>query len=121
MELSRFLELVGVDVLTGIGYEPRRVSAKVLERLKGSHEFFVYLITKEGESSWTRDELAVAYGSGLPVILLVERGAEISKGLLGDWEYIQFDTDHLGDAYIRVLEALRFIGERKRTSSQPDG
>lgn len=113
LELSRFLSLLNIKVVSGLGYEPRRVTEKVLNRLKSGHDFFVYLITKDGESTWTRDELAVAFGEGVPVIILVECGAEIGKGLLGDWEYIEFDGDHIGDTFIAILEALDYMKDQK--------
>jgi hypothetical protein len=47
LELSRFLSLLGVKVVSGLGYEPRRIIEKVTERLKSGHDFLVYLITKE--------------------------------------------------------------------------
>ena len=73
----------------------------------------MYLITKDGESTWTRDELAVAFGEGDPVIILLECGAEIGKGLLGDWEYIEFEGDHIGDTFIAILEALDYMKDQK--------
>jgi len=113
LEMSRFLALLNVKVVSGLGYEPRRVAEKVIERLKSGHDFFIYLITKDGESTWTRDELAVAYGEGVPVIILIEKGAEIGKGLLGDWEYIEFESDHVGDTFIAILEALAYLRDQK--------
>lgn len=125
LELSRFLTLLNIKVISGLGYEPRSVADKVLGRLKFGHDFFVYLITKDGESTWTRDELAVAFGAGVPVIILVEKGAELGKGILGDWEYIEFDSDHIGDTFIAILEALDYLKEQRLkrllpTTSNPD-
>jgi hypothetical protein len=112
-ELSKFLDLLGIKVISGMGYEPRRVTEKVMSRLKNQHDFFIYLITSEGESTWTRDELAYAFATELPVILLVEKGASVGKGLLGDWEYIEFERSHIGDTYIAILEATKFIKSQK--------
>lgn len=109
LELTRFLSLLDVTVKSGFGYEPRKVTEKVLGRLKSGHDFFVYLIANDGESLWTRDELAVAFSDGVPVIILVEKGAEVGKGLLGDWEYIEFDPDHIGDTFIAVVEAINYV------------
>lgn len=120
LELTRFLGLVGVNVVTGLGYEPRKISEKVIERLReGGHSFFIYLITREGESTWTRDELAVARGSDLPLVLLVEKGGEIGKGLLADWEYIEFEVDHIGDAFIPIMEAVSFIRRNQVERAMP--
>lgn len=119
LELTRFFELMGIRVISGSSYEPRRIGDKVLERLKANHDLFVYLITNDGESGWTRDELAVAYASGVPVVLLIEAGAKIENGILGDWERIEFDGDHIGDTFIPILEALAFVQEQKRLIQNP--
>lgn len=113
LELSRFLSLLDIKVISGMGYEPRRITEKVTERLKLGHDFLIYLITNDGESMWTRDELVVSYGSGVPVIILVEKGTSFEKGLLGDWEYVEFEGDHIGDAFISILEAIDFLKEQK--------
>lgn len=120
LELSRFLSLLDIKVVSGMGYEPRRITEKVTERLKLGHDFLIYLITKDGESMWTRDELVVSFGSGVPVIILVEKGTSFEKGLLGDWEYVEFDADHIGDTFISILEAIDFLKEQKiRSLVQP--
>lgn len=90
LELTRFLDLLGVKVITGAGYEPRRLNEKVTTRLEQPLDFFIYLITADGESTWTRDELAFSLAKGHAVVLLVESGSRIEKGLLADWEYIEF-------------------------------
>lgn len=115
LELTRFLELLGSNVISGAGYEPRRLNEKVISRLSQPFDFLIYLITKEGESTWTRDELAVTMGKGFPAILLVESGVEVGKGLLGDWEYLQFQDNHIADTFIGILEALRFIKNKWNT------
>ena len=53
LELIKFLSLVGVEVTTGANYRPRRVSDKVLSHLDKPLDFVIYLIAKEGESTWT--------------------------------------------------------------------
>lgn len=113
LELSRFLSLLDIKVVSGMGYEPRRITEKVTERLKLGHDFLIYLITKDGESMWTRDELVVSFSSGVPVIILVEKGSIFEKGLLGDWEYVEFDGDHIGDTFVSILEAIDFLKEQK--------
>lgn len=121
LELSRFLSLLNIKVVSGMGYEPRRITEKVTARLKSGHDFLIYLITKDGESMWTRDELIVSFGSGVPVIILVEKGTSFEKGLLSDWEYVEFDGDHIGDTFISILEAIDFLKEQKmRSLVQPE-
>ena len=113
LELTRFLDLLGVKVITGAGYEPRRLDEKVITRLEQPLDFFIYLIIMDGESTWTRDELAYSLAKGYAVVLLVESGSQIEKGLLGDWEYIEFEGDHIGDSFIGILEALQYIKREK--------
>ena len=108
LELTRFLELLNVDVITGLGYEPRKVSEKVLSRLENI-DFAIYLITDEGESTWIRDELAVSIGKGYNIIPLVENNAKMENGILGDWEYVPYETNHIGDTFISLIEAINFI------------
>ncbi len=117
LELSRFLELLGVTVITGAGYEPRRVDQKVITRLEQPLDFLIYLITADGESIWTRDELAFSLAKGYALVLLVESGTKIEKGLLGDWEYLEFEGNHIGDSFVGILEALHFI-EREKIADQ---
>lgn len=117
LELTRFLELAGVNVVSGVGYEPRRVTDKVRARLNQPLDFLVYLMTPDGESMWTRDELAVALAKGHAVVLLVEAGAKVEQGLLGNWEYLEFQRDHISDSFVGILEALRFIRRERRSQT----
>jgi hypothetical protein len=121
LELTRFLELLGIKVISGVGYEPRKIEEKVMSRLNQPLDFLIYLITKEGESMWTRDELMLALSKGYALVLLVESGADINSGLLGNWEYIEFEKNHIGDTFIGILEALRYIrGEKYSVLNQSD-
>jgi hypothetical protein len=116
LELTRFLELLGVNVISGAGYEPRRVNEKVTARLNQPLDFLIYLITEDGESTWTRDELAYALGKGYALIIVVESGIKIDQGLMGNWEYLEYDADHISDAFVGILEALRYIKREKRAT-----
>lgn len=109
LRLQHFLNLLGVRVTTGASYEPRRVTDKILSKLKNPMDFIVVLVTEEGESFWTRDETGVAIHRGLPLIPVVQKGASFAQGLFGDVEYIPFDKGHIGDAFLKVLEAVIFI------------
>lgn len=113
LELMRFLELLEVNVVSGAGYEPRRVDEKVIARLEQPLDFLIYLITQDGESTWTRDELAYSLAKGYAVVLLVESGAEIGKSLLGNWEYLEFERDHIGNTFVGILEAIHYIKQEK--------
>lgn len=109
LRVQRFLTLLDVDVLTGSSYEPRRISEKVLSKLKQPLDFIVLLVTCEGESMWTRDEVGAALHAGIPVVPLVEDGAQFNSGLFADLEYIPFSSGHIGDAFLKLLEAVKFI------------
>jgi hypothetical protein len=112
-ELSRFLTLLDIKVVSGLGYERQRAAGKVSGRPKSGYDFFIYLITQDDEDNWTKDELALAYGEGVPVIILVEKGSKTGKEIIGGHEYIEFDGDHIGDTFIAILEAMNFMKDQK--------
>lgn len=108
LALQRFLDLLNVEVLTGRSYEPRSVSEKVSDRLAGL-DFLVLIVGLDGESLWTRDEIATARAGGVYVVPLVAEGALFAGGLFGDLEYISYSPGHIGDAFLSVLEAVVFV------------
>ena len=112
-ELSRFLTLLDIKVVSGRGYEQRRTEGKASGSPKSGYDFFIYLVTADDEGTWTKDELAAAYGEGVPVIMLVEKGSKTGKEILGGREYIEFDADHIGDTFIAILEAINFMKDQK--------
>jgi hypothetical protein len=110
LKIQQFLTLLNVQVLSGASYEPRRISDKVLSKLsQQSLDFIAVLITKTGESMWTRDEIASAGSRGIAVIPIVEVGAAFAPGLFGDLEFIEFSPGHIGDSFLKLLQALDFI------------
>ncbi len=113
LRVQKFLALVDVDVLTGATYEPRQVTEKVLSRLREPLDFIVILVTADGESMWTRDEIGAALHAGIALVPLVERGAKLEPGLFGDVEYIEFAQGHIGDAFLKLLQAVRFVREQQ--------
>jgi hypothetical protein len=120
LRLQRFLSLLDVEVVTGASYEPRRVVDKVIERLNQSIDFIVLIVGAGGESTWTRDEISFAGSKGIPIIPLVETGAKFEPGIFGDLEYIPFESGHIGDVFIGLLEAIKYIREKLvAPSSQP--
>jgi hypothetical protein len=127
-EVEQYLTLMGVEVVSGIEYEPRRVEDKVRDRLLSGVDFVVYLVTSEGESSWLRDELATATAQGAIPVPLVEAGSHVDPGLLGNIEYIPFAAGHPGDCWIRLAQAVRYVaaarlstGERAEAPSEGPG
>jgi hypothetical protein len=106
--IQRLLELLDIDVITGRSYEPRPLSAKVADRLVGL-DLLVLIVGADGESAWTRDEIAAARAGGTPVVPLVAAGATFERGLFGDLEYIPFDPAHPGDVAIPLIEAVQYV------------
>ena len=117
-ELSRFLTLLDIKIVSGLGNERRRSAGKGAARVKSGYDFFIYLITQDDESTWTKDDLALAYSEGVPVIILMERGAKAGKEIIGGHEYIEFDPEHIGDTFISILEAINFMKDQKTESDQ---
>jgi hypothetical protein len=113
-ELSRFLTLLDIKVVSGMGSEQRRAAGKASGRPHSGYDFFIYLITADDEGTWTKDELASAYGEGVPVIILIEKGSKTGKEILGGREFIEFDADHIGDTFIAILEAINFMKDQKK-------
>ena len=119
-DVEQFLSLLGVKVISGLGYEPRRVEDKVRDRLLGGVDFVVYIVTSEGESSWLRDELATAAAYGVIPVPLVEEGCNLDYGIHGNIEHIPFAPGHPGDSWIRLLQALDYIAEVKNNKSDKE-
>lgn len=109
--VQRFLELEDVEVLTGRSYEPRPLHEKVSDRLSGI-DFLVLLIGTDGESMWTRDEIATARAARVAVVPIVAEGSTLEPGLFGDLEYITVAPDHVADAFIPLLEAIIYLRRR---------
>ncbi len=124
-EVSRFLTLMDIKVVSGLGNERRSAARKVSGHQKSSYDFFIYLITQDDESTWTKEDLALAFSEGVPVIILMEKGAKAGKEIIGGHEYIEFDPDHIGDTFIAILEAINFMKDQRvqdndQQSSLPD-
>ena len=107
-EVERFLSLLDVEVVTGRGYEPRAIRDKLDERLQGL-DFLVLLVSSEGESFFTRDEITTARARGVFVIPIVLEGQDFFTGLFGDHEYIRYSEDHIGDAFLKLLEGVLYV------------
>jgi hypothetical protein len=67
-------------------------------------------------SDWVIQEIGMAVGKGLDVILLVENGIRDPGGLQGDIEYIPFDREHPEKAFNKILEMLSALAPK--TSGQ---
>lgn len=109
IRIKQFLNLLGVEVLTGSSYEPRQVTAKVLSRLKEPLDFVVVLVSEGGESMWTRDEIGRAIHTGIALVPIVNTKANLAPGMFGDIEYIPYVDGHIGDSFLKLLEAVTFV------------
>lgn len=117
LRVSQFLRLLGVEVLSGASYEPRRITEKVLSKLNQPLDFIVLLVTTDGESMWTRDEVGAAVHRGIALVPLVEDGTAFEPGLFGDIEYVRYASGHIGDSFLKLLEAVSFIREQHGTQT----
>lgn len=123
LRIEQFLTTLDVEVLSGANYEPRQVSEKVLSKLRQPLDFIIILITSTGESMWTRDEIGAAIHKGVGLVPLIEKGAKFDPGLFADLEYVEYDEGHIGDAFLKLAQAVRFVREQvaaENTTSQDD-
>jgi hypothetical protein len=110
--VERLLGVLDVEVVTARSYEPRSIASKVTDRLRGI-DLVVLIVGSDGESAWTRDEIATARASSASVVPLVVTGSTFEPGLFGDLEYIRFEPGHPGDAAVPLTEAIAFIRRTK--------
>ena len=111
-ELREFMELVGLEFVSGLGYEPRSISEKVLERLSGPLDLFIILFSESGDSSWLNQEIGVARARKLPILVLKEEGINVDSGMLGDTEYLVFPRGNISKSFVGVLQALSYLKEK---------
>ena len=121
LKIQQFLTLLNVEVLSGATYEPRQVSDKVLSRLREPLDLIILLITSNGESMWTRDEISTAIHRGITLVPLVEKGVKFEPGLFADIEYVEFAAGHVGDAFLKLLQAVHFVREQKQAKGRNSG
>jgi len=112
-QVKKFLELLDIEVTTGEAYEPRKVSDKIVAKIEKGLDLIVLLVTADGESMWTRDEIATANERGAHIVPVVQNGAKFEAGIFGDHEWIPFEAGHISDSFIKILEAVHYI-RRKR-------
>lgn len=65
-------------------------------------------------SDWIIQEIGLAIGLGLPVILLVEDGVRSPGGLQGNLEYIVFTRDAPEKAFPKLLEMIGTLSPRTK-------
>jgi hypothetical protein len=108
-ELKEFLELCNINIISGLGYEPRSVSEKVLNRLTQKIDLFILLNSLSGDSAWINQEIGVAKSKHIPIVVLNEEGADEKSSLLGDNEYIIFPQNIITKSFIGILQALKYL------------
>jgi len=57
-------------------------------------------------SDWIIQEIGLAIGRGMEIILLIEEGARPPGGLQGDLEYIPFTRDAIGESFQKIAEMI---------------
>jgi hypothetical protein len=117
-ELSRFLTLLDIKVVSGLGNERRRAAGKGSAQVRSGYDFFIYLITQDDQDTWTKEDMGLAYSEGVPVILLIEKGTKAGREIIGNHEYIEFDPAHIGDTFIAILEAINFMKDQRQESDR---
>lgn len=109
-KLNSFLELLGFRVVTGRPYSPRSISEKVLSRIEGQELVFVILTPGGDDDTWLNQESAIAKVDGKELIVIKDRRANFTPGILADHEYIPFTAPNIERAFLPVLEGLRDLG-----------
>jgi len=125
--------------------QPTEISGKVMELLKGKdaliaictkHERTIaqadleVLMTSKKKwtskephfewkaSDWVIQEIGLAKGMGLKIMLLKESGIRSPGGIQADLEYIEFDRDRPEKAFPRILQMLNSSTQRSSTGGQ---
>ena len=113
--VQKFLESIGIEVITGERPAARSVSEKVKARIEIA-DIFVGIFTcreelaKAGEwsaSMWVVDEKAYAIAMDKKLVLIKEVGVQSIGGLQGDYEYLEFDRAHLEGLVLKLIDVFR--------------
>lgn len=127
---NKFIELFRLENLNPISGKTAKaedVDDKVKGRIAQS-EGVIIILTKEQElknggwttSTWLTDEKAFGLGRDILVILLYEDCIAPSerKGIHGALEYIEFNREHLDEAFLKAIPYLRDFRQRILESSR---
>lgn len=104
-EVARFLTLINISPQSGRAFSPGSVAQKVEERL-ARFDIVVAIFTCQADSTWLMQETIATKILRKPLFLLVEEGAQLKEGLLGDYERIPFPRGRISKAFIPILEGL---------------
>lgn len=108
-KLARFLELLKFDVKTGRGFSPESVSEKVKKRIESQAIIFV-LLTPGEDTTWLTQEAIIGHITSKLLFVLRDNNVVYKPGVLGDQEWIPFDTPNIESTFIHLLEGLREHG-----------
>lgn len=105
----------GANVFIGICTKKEQVASQ-----NGSHPFLRYLGITGGfvwkTSDWVIQEIGLAKGRGLELVLLVEQGVRKPGGLQGDVEYIEFDRSAPEKSFNKIIEMIAELSPRASRS-----
>jgi hypothetical protein len=105
------LQLIGINAVTGEQPKADYISEKVKKSIE-EQQIFVGIFTRRDKivkkpewttSAWVIDEKAYALGRQKRLILLKENGVGSIGGIQGDYEYLSFSRDKLGDLATGLL------------------
>lgn len=112
LKVQRFLGLLDVEVVTASAREPRSIGEKVLAKVDRERDFIAVVVSSSGECPWTPDEIGRASAHGAVIVPVVEDGSRFADGLFGNLQPASFAPGHVGDAFLPLLEAVRFVTSR---------
>ena len=117
-QVKHFLELHGIKVVTGQGYEPKPISEKVRSRLSEGLNMVVVIEVNDRKSPWTRDEMARAQSPGVFLIPLVEEGATLIEVYMVIMNSFHLTKVSISDAFVGLLEGVNYV--RRAVGSKTD-
>ncbi|OOV47370.1 hypothetical protein B1J93_01310 [Leptospira kirschneri serovar Pomona] len=111
-ELEKFFNLLEIEMITGLGVEPRSISEKVVDRFNLQIDLFVILVTKTGTSNWINQEIGLAKEKKISSLIIKSgENTDFQSGLLNDNEYIVYNN--ISEAFIGILEAIKYLKNTK--------
>jgi hypothetical protein len=109
--IAETLEGLGLKVVTG----DKPKAASISEKVKGlidQQAIFVGIFTRRDKlarkqewttSNWVIDEKAYALGKQKRLILIKEQGVGSIGGIQGDYEYLEFSREAMGDLVVKLI------------------
>jgi hypothetical protein len=120
-KFMRLFELEKLNPISGKTAKAEDVDDKIKSMISASHGVII-IFTREEEltrggwatSSWLTTESAFALGQNKLVGLFFEDCISVKqrKGIQGDLEYIEFNREHIEDAFLEALPYLRDFRQR---------